>query len=269
MTSNTQPLRGRHALVTGANRGIGAAIVRTLSEAGASVTLLVRDAERARVVAEKLAGAHCIVLADVTDREASQAACAQAGVAFGPVDILVNNAGSAASAPFMKSDVALFTRMFNEHLLAAVHTSHAVLPSMLLRGYGHIINVASVAGLWGAPYVTAYVAAKHAMVGFTRALALEVASKGVAVNAVCPGYTETALVHDALERIVAKTGRTIDEARASMLADAGQSRMVSAAEVALAVLGICTAPAGAPTGQALVLDGRPLDGRPLDGGPVA
>ena len=256
MTVPANALAGRHALVTGANRGIGAAIARALSNAGASVTLMVRDSQRAQAVAESLVGPYTIVVADVTERAASQTACARAASALGPVDILVNNAGSAESAPFMKSDVALFERMLAVHLLAAVHTSHAVLPSMVDRERGgHIVNIASVAGLWGAPYITAYAAAKHALLGFTRSLALEVAARNVAVNAVCPGYTDTELVGSAVTRIVARTGRSADEARHAMLSDAGQARMVTVDEVALAVLGLCTAAADAPVGQAIVLDG--------------
>ena len=255
MTVASSSLAGRHALVTGANRGIGAAVARALSNAGASITLMVRDSRRAQAVAETLAGPYAIVIADVTDRAVSQTACARAAGALGPVDILVNNAGSAESAPFMKSDVALFERMISVHLMAAIHTSHAVLPSMVDRERGHIVNIASVAGLWGAPYITAYTAAKHALVGFTRSLALEVAPRSVAVNAVCPGYTDTELVKSAVEHIVARTGRSADDARHAMLSEVGQARMVTADEVALAVLGLCTAPAGAPVGQAVVLDG--------------
>lgn len=257
MTSptTTAPLQGQHALVTGASRGIGAAIARSLSAAGANVSLLVRDAARAEPVARALTGAHTVVVADVTDQEALQRACHEAIGVFGPVDILVNNAGSAVSATFLKSDAALFERMMAEHLLSVVHAAHVVLPGMIERGRGHIINIASVAGLWGAPYVTAYTAAKHAMVGFTRSLAPEVAPRGVSVNAVCPGYTDTDLVADAVARIVARTGRSAAEAEATILADAGQSRLVSVGEVAEAVLRLCTAPAGAPSGQAIVLNG--------------
>ena len=249
------PLAGRHALVTGANRGIGAAIARALSRNGAGVSLLVRNAATAAHVAGSLGGAHAIVVADVTDRAASQGACARAAAALGPIDILVNNAGTAETASFMKSDAALFQRMVDVHLLAAVHTTHAVLPGMLERGYGHVINVASIAGLVGQAYMTAYVSAKHAMVGLTRALALEVAARGVAVNAVCPGYVDTDLVTDAARRIAAKTGRTEAEAVRSILDNAGQPRIVTAEEVAAAVLALCTAPAGTPSGQTIVLDG--------------
>ena len=183
-------------------------------------------------------------------------ACAAAAEALGPIDILVNNAGTAESAPLLKSNTALFERMIAMHLMAPVHASQAVLPSMLERGAGHIVNVASVAGLMGAPYVTAYTSAKHAMIGLTRSLALEVGPRGVSVNAVCPAYTDTDLVTGAVERIVQRTGRSASEALHSILADAGQTRIVTSEEVADAVLALCTAPPGAPVGQAIVIDGR-------------
>jgi NAD(P)-dependent dehydrogenase (short-subunit alcohol dehydrogenase family) len=158
----------------------------------------------------------------------------------------VNNAGTAESAPFLKSDTALFERMLAMHLMAPVYASQAVLPAMLERGFGHIVNVASVAGLMGAPYVTAYTSAKHAMIGLTRSLALEVGPRGVSVNAVCPAYTDTDLVTGAVERIVQRTGRAADEALRSILAEA--------------VLALCTAPIGAQVGQAVVIDGRAHEG---------
>ena len=252
-------LAGRHALVTGANRGIGAAIARTLSAAGARVSLLVRDAARGEAVGASLPGPYTVVVADVTDREVLIGACAAAAEALGPIDILVNNAGTAESAPFLKSDAVLFDRMIAMHLMAPVYASQAVLPSMLERGAGHIVNVASVAGLMGAPYVTAYASAKHAMIGLTRALALEVGPRGVSVNAVCPAYTDTDLVTGAVERIVQRTGRSASEALHSILSDAGQSRIVTSEEVAEAVLMLCAAPIGAPVGQAIVIDGRVTD----------
>ena len=261
-TSDSLPvLAGRHALVTGANRGIGAAIARTLSAAGAKVSLLVRDATRAEAVVAALNGPYAVVVADVTDREALLGASAAAADALGPVDILVNNAGTAESAPFLKTDTALFDRMIAMHLMAPAWAAQAVLPSMLERGTGHIVNVASVAGLMGAPYVTAYTSAKHAMIGLTRALALEVGPRGVTVNAVCPAYTDTDLVTGAVERIVQRTGRSAHDALHSILADAGQARIVTSEEVADAVLALCAAPAGAPVGQAVVIDGRVSDER--------
>ncbi len=260
-TSDSLPvLAGRHALVTGANRGIGAAIARTLSAAGARVSLLVRDAPRAEAVTASLPGPYTVVVADVTDHEALVGACAAAAEALGPVDILVNNAGSAESAPFLRSDTALFDLMIAMHLMAPVWASQEVLPSMIERGFGHIVNVASVAGLMGAPYVTAYTAAKHAMIGLTRSLALEVAPRGITVNAVCPAYTDTDLVTGAVDRIVQRTGRSASDALRSILSDAGQTRIVTSDEVAEAVLLLCAAPAGSPVGQAIVIDGRAPDG---------
>jgi NAD(P)-dependent dehydrogenase (short-subunit alcohol dehydrogenase family) len=248
-------LSGRHALVTGANRGIGAEIAMALSEQGASVTLMVRDRARGEETECTLTGSHATVVADVTDRSAVHAACAAAAERLGPIDILVNNAGSTESAPFLKTDPALFERMIAVHLLGAVHTTQALLPSMIARGRGHVINVASTAGLRGEAYVTAYVAAKHALVGLTRALAVEVEKHGISVNAVCPGYTDTDLVRESMARIAAKTGKTEDDALQSILARAGQSRLVTVEEVASVVVNLCTAPSGAQNGQAIVVDG--------------
>jgi NAD(P)-dependent dehydrogenase (short-subunit alcohol dehydrogenase family) len=246
------PIHGRHALVTGANRGIGAAITRALSSEGASVSLLVRDAARATEVADSLSTPNAIVIADLTDRAAVHSACREAVDKLGPVDILVNNGGSTESAAFLNSTPELFARMFDVHLMGAVHTCHAILPSMVERGVGQVVNVASTAGLRGEAYVSAYVAAKHALVGLTRALALEMKRNGVRVNAVCPGYTATDLVDSAVTRVAQKTGRSPDDALAAILASAGQSRLVTPDEVAAAVIALCT---GDITGHMVTVDG--------------
>ena len=248
-------LAGRHALVTGANRGIGASIARALSNNGASVTLMVRDATRAEKVAASLHGSHAIVVADLTDRVTTQQACADAAERNGPVDILVNNAGFTETAPFLKTEPGLFERMIAIHLLGAVHTMQAVLPAMIERGRGHIVNVASTAGLRGESYVSAYVAAKHALVGLTRSVAIEMAKRGIAVNAVCPGYTDTDLVRDAVARVATKTGKSEAEALQSILARAGQTRLVTPEEVAAVVVRLCLTPTDAPSGQTIVVDG--------------
>lgn len=248
-------LKGRHALITGANRGIGAAIARTLSAQGASVTLMVRTPGSADAVLSTLSGPGAVVVADVTDRAASQAACAEAATRFGPIDILVNNAGYVETVPFYKADVGAYQRMFDVHVLAAVHTMQAVMPAMVAAKCGHIVNVASIAGLMGAPYVSAYVAAKHALVGLTRSVALELAPRGILVNAVCPGYVDTELVSNAADAIAAKTGRSASEATQSILDEAGQKRMITVEEVADAVLALCSAAPGSAVGQAIVLDG--------------
>lgn len=249
-------LAGRHALVTGANRGIGAAIVRTFADAGADVTLLVRDAATAERVAAALpTRSRVVAVPDIADRDAVRRACAEASAALGPVDLLVNNAGSVETVPFLKATPASFSAMFGVHVLGAVHTAQAVLPSMLERGGGRIVNVASIAGLQGAAYVAHYVAAKHALVGLTRALSAEFAAKGVTVNAVCPGYTDTELVSGSLGRIAAKTGRSEGEALQMILADAGQPRLVTTQEVADAVLAFCLPEASGRSGETTVLMG--------------
>lgn len=246
---------GRHALVTGASRGIGAAIATAFSAHGASVSLMVRDKARARAVADALTGPVAIVVADLTDRAAVNASSAEAAERLGAIDILVNNAGFTESAPFLKTGPEVFERMIAVHLMGAVHATQAVLPSMIERGQGHVINVASTAGLRGETYVSAYVAAKHALVGLTRALALEMSRKGVAVNAVCPGYTDTDLVRDAVARIADRSRMSESEVLRTILAGAEQSRLVKPEEVAEAVIALCATPAGAPTGQTVVIDG--------------
>ena len=249
-------LTGRHAFVTGANRGIGAAIGRHLAAAGADVTLCVRTPSSAEALVAELAahgGRIRVVQADVTDAAALARACAEAET-FAPVDILVNNAGTAETAPFHRSDTALFQRMLDVHLMAPVRAAQAFLPGMLTRGWGRIVNVASIAGLGGAPYITAYAAAKHAEVGFTRALGAECGAKGVLVNAVCPGYVDTDMVHGAVDRLSAKTGVSAADAVATILRDAGQARLITADEVAAAVLAFCR-PDATATGETRALLG--------------
>jgi NAD(P)-dependent dehydrogenase (short-subunit alcohol dehydrogenase family) len=172
-----------------------------------------------------------------------------------PIDLLIANAGSAVSAPFLKSDGALFQRMFDVNVMGVVNAAQAVLKPMQERGFGRIVAVASTAGLKGYPYVSAYCAAKHAVVGFVRALALETATSGVTVNAVCPGFTDTDLVAESLDRIVAKTGRSREEALAEFVKHNPQGRLIDPAEVADAVLWLCSDGARSVTGQAIAVAG--------------
>jgi NAD(P)-dependent dehydrogenase (short-subunit alcohol dehydrogenase family) len=246
-------LQGRHALVTGGSRGIGRAVAAALVGAGATVTILGRDRTALdRAVAD--GDAHAAVAADVADAGDVQRAVAEAAVR-GPVDCLIANAGSAASAPFAKSDAALFRRMIDVNLMGVVNAAQAVLGPMTERGFGRIVAVASTAGLKGYPYVSAYCAAKHAVVGFVRALAIETAATGVTVNAVCPGFTDTDLVAESLDRIVAKTGRSREAALAEFVRHNPQGRLIDPREVADAVLWLCGEGARSVTGQAIPVAG--------------
>ena len=251
---NTNPLHGRHAIVTGGGRGIGQTIAKTLAGAGAKVTIIGRNrANLDRVVSE--GDAHAASVADVTDPVAIQSAVQAAVSWHGPVDLMIANAGSAASAPFLKSTPDVFRQMLDVNLLGVTNVTHAVLGSMIERQFGRIIAVASTAGLKGYPYVSAYCAAKHAVIGFVRALALETATTGVTVNAVCPGFTDTDLVAESLDNIVAKTGRTREQALSELVKHNPQQRLISPAEIADAVLWLCQEGARSVTGQAIAVAG--------------
>jgi len=254
--SASRRLEGRHALVTGAARGIGAEIARRLAAEGASLTQLGRSRDALQPLADTLPGAgHGIVVADVTDAHVVAAAFEQARAARGPIAILVNNAGQAESAPFLKTSVELWQRMLAVNLTGSFICAQAALPDMLGARWGRIVNIASTAGQKGYAYVSAYVAAKHGVIGLTRALALEVASKGVTVNAVCPGYTETDLLRESIANVVAKTGRSESQARADFATGNPQQRIVQPAEVADAVAWLCADAAGAVTGQSISVSG--------------
>jgi NAD(P)-dependent dehydrogenase (short-subunit alcohol dehydrogenase family) len=236
---------GRHALVTGGGSGIGAAIAVALRDAGAVVT----------VVGRRVSDAAGYQQADVTDGASIRAAVAAAEAAHGPIAILVNNAGAVESAPFARTSRAIWDRMLAVNLTGTFEVTQALLPAMVARGWGRVINVASTAGLTGYPYVAAYVAAKHGVVGLTRALALETAKSQVTVNAVCPGYTETALLTDSFAAIMAKTEKTEAEVRRDFTKSNPQGRLVQPEEVAAAVLWLCRPGSGAVTGQAIAIAG--------------
>jgi 3-hydroxybutyrate dehydrogenase len=245
--------RSPHALVTGGGRGIGRAIASALAHAGATVTVIGRN--RSTLDDAIAAGdAHFASVADVADQVAIAAAIADAA-GRQPIDILIANAGIAESAPFLKSDPALFRRMMDVDFMGVVHAVQAVLPAMTERPYGRIIAIASTAGLKGYAYTTAYSAAKHAVVGLVRSLALELASTRVTVNAVCPGFTDTDLLAGSIDNIMKKTGRSHEQAVAELARHNPQRRLVSAAEVADTVLWLCGEGAGSITGQAIVVAG--------------
>jgi NAD(P)-dependent dehydrogenase (short-subunit alcohol dehydrogenase family) len=247
-------LAGRHALVTGGGTGIGAVVAMTLARAGAVVTICGRRLEplQATAVGEPNIRA---VTADVTSEKSVSNLYAQAEAAGEPFDIVVANAGMAESAPTAKTSLDVWNRTVEVNLTGAFLTVKPALAAMRARGWGRIIFIASTAGLKGYAYVAPYVAAKHGVVGLMRALALEVASAGITVNAVCPGFTETTMLSDAVERIVKTTERDAAEVRTALAARNPLGRFIQPQEVADAVLWLCSGASAAITGQAISVSG--------------
>jgi NAD(P)-dependent dehydrogenase (short-subunit alcohol dehydrogenase family) len=249
-------LAGRHAVVTGASRGIGAVVAAELAARGANVSLLARDeASLAQVCAQ--IGTHQShgIGADITDAASVHSAFSGARARFGPVHILINNAGQAASAKFTKTDPALWNRIIAVNVTGTYLCSFEAVPDMLSAKFGRIVNIASIAGLRGAPYISAYATSKHAVIGFTRSLALEYARENLTVNAVCPGYTDTEMVRQAIANIKTKTGRSEAEALAALVATNPQGRLITPAEIANAVIYLVTPGAESLTGQSLIISG--------------
>ncbi|MFZ0978055.1 MAG: SDR family NAD(P)-dependent oxidoreductase [Candidatus Acidiferrales bacterium] len=260
MESNTKPPFARHhAVITGGGRGIGAAIAEALARLGASVSLIGRNAEALQVMADRLAKDYGVRVAsasaDVADETAVQKAISTIRDVLGAPTILVNNAGVAVSAPFLKSNAAFWRNVLDIDLMGSVYCTQAVLPAMLESKWGRIINIASTAGVTGYAYVTTYCAAKHGMIGLTRALAIETARTGVTVNAVCPGYTDTEMTSQTIANIIKKTGRSREEALASLVTYNPQKRLIQPSEVADAVVWLCGDNAASVTGQSIAVAG--------------
>ncbi len=249
------PLAGKVAVVTGAGSGIGAAIAKALAREGAGIALIGRNAAKLERQAAELSADTFIAPADIADAESVHKAFARIRERFPRIDVLVNNAGQAESAPFSRTDAALWNRMLGVNLTGTYLCTHEVLPAMLKRDYGRVINVASTAGLIGYGYVSAYCAAKHGVIGLTRALALETAKTAVTVNALCPGYADTEITRGTIANIVAKTGKSEAEARAALTSHNPQGRLIQPEEVANAVLWLCLPGSEAVTGQAIPIAG--------------
>lgn len=255
--STPSNLAGMHALVTGASRGIGAVIAAALVADGVRVSLLGRDAAGLERVVQELGTdrAAVAITTDITDSAAVQNAFAVARSHFGPVQLLINNAGQAASAKFTETDEALWNRLIAVNLNGTFLCSRQAIPDMLQAGFGRIVNIASTAGLRGGAYISAYVSSKHAVIGLTRSLALEYATRNITVNAVCPGFVDTDISKSAIANIMSKTGRSESEALAALVATNPQQRLITPREVADTVMWLCRPGSESVTGQSIVLAG--------------
>lgn len=245
---------GKHALVTGGGSGIGAAVASVLVDKGAKVTICGRNQERLHSTAAELGAAMQVV--DVTDHDQVAAAFRAAESDYGAIDVLINNAGSAESSPFGKMDDDTWERMMSVNLDGVYYCCREAIGGMLESGSGCIVNVASIAGLHGAAYIAAYCAAKHGVVGLTRALAAEFARKNITVNAVCPGYVDTEIVRTAIDNISVTTGRSREKALAELVKTNPQGRLITPEEVADTVIWLCRQQS--VNGQAIVMDGGGL-----------
>lgn len=249
---------GRGAVVTGGGRGIGAAVARALVEGGARVVVSARSQTEIEATAVSLrdaGGEAWAVAADVSRPDDVARLYEEATGHLGAVDILVNNAGFAASSRLTKIRLEDWERLFAVNVTGTFLCTQAFLPAMAERGWGRVVNVASIAGRMGAPYISAYVASKHAVVGFTRAVAMEYAATGVTVNAVGPGYVETSLVDRAVANIAEKAGMEEEAARETLRRQSPQGRLYTPEEVAFLVATLCDERAGGVNAQCLVLDG--------------
>ena len=254
----------RHVWITGAGRGIGAAVALAFARQGAVLSLSGRNLDtlttQKKVLEEACPGVKVhLSPMDLSDPQSVSDACRSNQLAFGPIEVLINNAGQALSQPFAKTDLKLWHQMLSVNLTGAYLCMQSALPDLLLAGSqgkaARIVNIASTAGLKGYAYVSAYTAAKHGVIGLTRSLALELARKGVTVNAVCPGFTETDIVRESIANIVAKTGQTEAQAREALVAHNPQKKMIQPDEVAQTVLWLCTEVAASVNGQSIAVDG--------------
>jgi NAD(P)-dependent dehydrogenase (short-subunit alcohol dehydrogenase family) len=257
----TLPLAGRAAVVTGGGRGAGAAIARRLAADGARVVIAARTSDEIDQVAADVrrSGAFAsAIVCDVTDPSSIEHLAASARRLFDRIDILVNNAGMATAAPLVRTTLEEWNMAFQVNATSAFLCLKAFLPDMLQAGWGRVVNIASTAALSGDRYICAYAASKHALVGLTRSAAAEVAAHGVTVNAICPSFLATEMTEQSVARIVAATGRSHDEARASLARRNPQNRLVDTDEVATAAAYLCTQAAAGVNGTTLVIDGGEL-----------
>ena len=255
----TQPLKGQHALITGGSRGIGAAISNALAALGANVSLLARDNKTLKKQSDYLAtefGTNVFYTStDITNEKEIESSFAKSVNANGPIDILVNNAGIGKSMPFHKMDLEFWKTTLDLNLTGTFLCTKQVYDTMRERAYGRIINISSTVGLRGYPYIAAYTASKHAVIGLTRTLALEAVKKGITVNAICPGYTETDLVSEAIDSIAKTSGRDKENVKTEIENMSPMGRLVTPEEVAESAAWLCLPSSASITGQAIVIAG--------------
>jgi NAD(P)-dependent dehydrogenase (short-subunit alcohol dehydrogenase family) len=247
-------LAGKHVLVTGGGHGIGGACAEALAAHGAKVTVTGRNMAKLEATAARLEGCEARQL-DVTDEEAVIAVFAAAAKSLGPIDILINNSGIAETAPYLRTSSDMMRRLMEVNVIGAHVCTQQALPGMVDAGWGRIVNMSSLAGISGQPYIAAYCASKHAMIGLTRTLALEVVKKGITVNAVCPAYVETGMVEAGVANIRKLTGMSEDDARGELAAKNPQGRIIEASEVGATVAWLCLPGAESITGQSIAMAG--------------
>jgi NAD(P)-dependent dehydrogenase (short-subunit alcohol dehydrogenase family) len=252
-------LNNRIALITGGGRGIGRAIALAFAKEGATIVVSARTAEQVEAVANEIGGNALALVCDVADPANVKETFAKAREVFGRgPDILVNNAGIAESATLVHTDDELWHRHLATNLSGTFYCTREALPSMLERSWGRIINIASIAGKTGAPYIAAYSASKHGVLGLTRSVAHEVAQSGITVNAICPGYVDTEMVSRGIEKITTRTGRSAEQALETLKSMSPQHRLVTAEEVAAVALLLASDDGRGITGQAINVDGGTL-----------
>ena len=248
-------LNGKTALVTGGGRGIGRAIALAFARQGARIAVAARTSEQVKEVAQEIGAGAIGLVCDVSEPESVTRMFAEMREQLGDADILVNNAGIAESATLVTTSDELWHRHLGINLSGTFYCTRAALPAMLKKGWGRVINVASIAGKTGAPYIAAYSASKHGVLGLTRSVALEVATTGITVNAICPGYVDTDMVSRGIEQITTKTGRTAEEALDTLKKMSPQNRLVTPEEVAAVALLLASDEGRGINGQGINVDG--------------